>query len=103
MGNWPGWRRCNNSVSRGLLDSIQEKSDNHSTSPVDKWVDKEITIDIKRTSEIQRLRVCADLLELIGAINEDKVLAKNDISDEIFNVITKNFLYEPLDIYRNRW
>lgn len=84
-----------------VINVAEEKRDMHSTSPADKWLDKEITIDIKRTSEIQRLRVCADLLELIGAINEDKVLTKNGISDEIFNVITKNFLYEPLDIYRN--
>lgn len=54
----------------------------------------------KRVSEVQRLRVLADLLELIGAIEEDDMLKKEDITEEILRIITDNFLDETPKIYR---
>lgn len=54
----------------------------------------------ERISEIQRLRVLADLLELIGAIEEDNLLSKEEISDNIRNIIVDNFLHEPTNIYK---
>lgn len=48
-----------------------------------------------RINEIQRLRVLADLLELIGSIEDDDLLTKEDIREEISRIIADNFLNEP--------
>lgn len=52
-----------------------------------------------RINEIQRLRVHADLLELIGSIEDDDVLTKENIREEIFRIIVDNFLNEASNIY----
>lgn len=67
---------------------------------MDIWVMDMQIMKSKRVSEVQRLRVLADLLELIGAIEEDDMLKKEDITEEILRIITDNFLDETPKIYR---
>lgn len=57
---------------------------------------------IERVSEIQRLRVMADLLELMGGIEQDSILTREDINVRIFEIIQENFLHEPIDIYTKK-
>lgn len=57
---------------------------------------------VERVSEIQRLRVMADLLELMGGIEQDSILTREDINVRIFEIIQENFLHEPLDIYTKK-
>lgn len=52
-----------------------------------------------RINEIQRLRVLADLLELIGSIEDDYILTKEDIRKEIKRIIVDNFFSEAYNIY----
>lgn len=52
-----------------------------------------------RVAEIQRLRTLADLLELNGSIEEDVVLTKEDIRNQILDIIKSNFLHESPDSY----
>lgn len=64
---------------------------------------EEMTIStIERVSEIQRLRVMADLLELMGGVEQDNVLTRADINERIFEIIQENVLHEPLDIYSKK-